>query len=207
MHPDLPSPNRDKYSGISAIHKIVPIMNFLLELQEEFTHMETKYPIPPECPSKITSVNLATIEGGTKISTVADRCLLHCSIQTIPEHNVEDIKTRILDFVEKLKKEDPDLDITVQIPLSYDAYLIDINSNFAKIVKKATKTIHGEEREFKFFNCTTDAHWFAENGIETVTIGTFRGDNVIHCADENVRIDDLINTTKMYAIIALNYLK
>jgi acetylornithine deacetylase/succinyl-diaminopimelate desuccinylase-like protein len=46
-----------------------------------------------------------------------------------------------------------------------------------------------------------------EKGIETFSIGTFRGDNAIHSADENVHIEDLINTTKMFAITALNYLK
>jgi acetylornithine deacetylase/succinyl-diaminopimelate desuccinylase-like protein len=207
VHPDLPQPNRTEYSGISAIHKMVPIMNFLIDLQDEFAKTETKYPIPPECPSKISSVNMAMIEGGTKISTVANRCLLHCSIQTIPEHDVEEIKMRILNYVESLKKDDPDLDITVQIPISYGPHYINAESNFAEAVKSATKAVYGEEREFKLFNCTTDAHWFAEKGIETVIIGTFREDNFIHCADENVHIDDLINTTKMFAMSALNYLK
>ena len=207
MHPDLSPPNRTKYSGISAIHKMVPIMQFLLDLQEEFSKTETKYLIPPECPSKISSVNMAMIKGGTKISTVANQCLLQCSIQTIPEHDVEEIKTRILNYVESLKKDDPDLDITIQIPISYGPHLINQESNFAKAVIDATKTVYGEERGFKMFNCTTDAHWFAEKGIETVLIGAFREDSVIHCADENVHIEDLINTTKMFAIIAMNYLK
>jgi acetylornithine deacetylase/succinyl-diaminopimelate desuccinylase-like protein len=147
------------------------------------------------------------IEGGTKISTVANKCLLHVSIQTIPEHKMEDIKSKILNFVEKLKKKDPELDITIQIPISYEANMVDINSKIAKIVKNATKTVYGTEREFKLFTCTTDGHWFLERGIPTVLIGTFRGDSVIHSADENVHIEDLINTTKMFALIALNYLK
>jgi succinyl-diaminopimelate desuccinylase len=207
VHPDLPPPNRTSYSGVSAIHKMVPIMKFLLDLQDEFTKTETKYPIPPECPSKISSVNMAMIKGGTKISTVANRCTLQCSIQTIPEHDVEEIKSRILNFVETLKEEDPLLDITVQIPISYGPHIINEKSSFATAVIDATKAVYGEQREFKMFNCTTDAHWFAEKGIETVIIGTFREDSVIHCADENVHIEDLINTTKMFAITALNYLQ
>ena len=207
VHPDLPPPNRTQYSGISAIHKMVPIMNFLIDLQEEFTKTETKYPIPPECPSKISSVNMAMIEGGTKVSTVANRCHLHCSIQTIPEHDVEEIKTRILDYIESLKKANPDLKITVQIPISYEPHFINAESTFAKAVINATKAVYDEEREFKMFNCTTDAHWFADKGIETVIIGTFREDSVIHCADENVYIEDLINTTKMFALTAVHYLQ
>ena len=59
--------------------------------------------------------------------------------------------------MEDLKEGDPDLDIFVNIPICYEAYVMDINSNFAKVVKNATKTVYGEEREFKLFNCTTDA--------------------------------------------------
>lgn len=206
LYPDLPPPNRSKYSGISAIHKMVPIMKFLLDLQEEFVKTETKYLPPPECPSKISNVNLAMINGGTKISTVADHCYLQCSIQLIPEHDVERIKMRIIKFVEKLKIKDPELDIIVQIPICYGPHIINSETKFAKAVLDATKAVYGEEREFRFSNCTTDAHWFAEKGIETVMIGTFREDNAIHCADESVLIEDLINTTKLFAITALNYL-
>ena len=206
LYPDLPPPNRSKYSGISAIHKMVPIMNFLLDMQEDFTKTETKYPNPTDCSSRISSINLAMVEGGTKISTVADHCQLQCSIHTIPELDVEKIKTRILNYIEKLKQEDPDLEIIVQIPISYNPYIINTESNFAKTIREATKAVYGEFREFKFSNCTTDAHWFVEKGIETIMIGTFREDNFIHSADENVYIDDLINTTKMFAITALKYL-
>jgi succinyl-diaminopimelate desuccinylase len=205
--PDISPPYRNKYSGVSAIHKMIKIMNFLLALQEEFIKTETKYPTHPDLPSKISNINIAMIEGGTKISTVANKCFIHCSIQTIPEHNVEEIKSKILKFVEDMKKSNTDLNITVQIPIFYESQKMDIDSDFAQIVKNATNAVYGEEREFTLFNCTTDAHFFMEKGIETFLIGTFRGDNAIHSADENVIIDDLINTTKMFAVIALNYLK
>ncbi|MFX1460590.1 MAG: hypothetical protein ACFFBT_14085 [Promethearchaeota archaeon] len=44
-------------------------------------------------------------------------------------------------------------------------------------------------------------------GIETVIIGTLRGDNNYHAQNEFVYIDDMINATKIYALTALNYLK
>ena len=54
---------------------------------------------------------------------------------------------------------------------------------------------------------STDAHWFQERGIPTILIGSTREDNNIHSADEFVYIEDLINTTKMFALTTLNYLK
>ncbi len=67
-------------------------------------------------------------------------------------------------------------------------------------VKKSSEIIHNDEREFKLMMPSTDAHWFQERGIETIIIGTGLGDNNCHAADEFVYIEDLINTTKLYAL-------
>ena len=56
-------------------------------------------------------------------------------------------------------------------------------------------------------DATTDATFFHQKGIETILIGTIRGDNNIHSTDEFIYIEDLINVTKIYALTALNYLK
>ncbi len=205
--PDLPSPNRNKYSGINAINKMLPIMNFLMELQEELKYKETKYPIHPDMPSKISSVNLTLMEGGVSVNSVPDKCVLHCLINTIPEQDMAALKSRILKFIEDLKKKDPDLDIRVQIPIYIEPEITDINSDFALIVKDVYKTIYNEEREFKIILPTTDATFFHQKGIETILIGTIRGDNNIHSVDEFVYVEDLINLTKIYALTALNYLK
>jgi len=130
---------------------------------------------------------------------------MHCSINTIPEQDIESIKTRILNYVEELKKQDPNLNINVQIPIAFEPQLVNENSDFAKAVKNATSAVFKEEGDFKLFLPSTDAHWFQERGIPTVLIGCTRGDNNIHAEDEFVYIEDLINTTKMYALTTLNY--
>jgi len=205
--PDLPSPYRSKHSGINSIEKMVKIINFLLGLKEEFLKKETKYAQPEGWNAQVSSVNIAVIDGGNKITTVPNKCLMHCSINTIPEQDIESIKTRILNYVEELKKQDPNLNITVQIPIALEPHLVNEDSDFAKAVKNATKAVFKEERDFKLFLPSTDAHWFQERGIPTVLIGCTRGDNNAHAEDEFVYIEDLINTTKMYALTTLNYLK
>jgi acetylornithine deacetylase/succinyl-diaminopimelate desuccinylase-like protein len=206
-NPDVPPPLRNEHSGINAIEKMLKIMNFLVDLNKEFLQVETKYPITTDSTNKISWVNLAEIHGGTKISTVPDKCYLHCSVNLIPEQDTESIKKRILNFVEDWKSKDPDLDITVQIPISMEPCVIDGKSDFARAVQKSSQVVYNEEREFKLFMPSTDAHWFQERGIETIIIGTGRGINNCHAADEFVYIEDLINTTKLYALTALNYLK
>ena len=206
-NPDVPSPFRNNYSGINSIEKMLRIMNFLVELNKEFLKVETNYPLIADSSNKISWVNLAEIRGGTKISTVPDKCYLHCSVNLIPEQDTESIKKRILDFVENLKEKDPDLEVKVQIPISMEPFVIDGKSDFAQAVKRSSEIIHNDEIEFKLMMPSTDAHWFQEREIVTIIIGTGRGDNNCHAADEFVYIEDLINTTKLYALTALNYLK
>lgn len=205
--PDLPLPNRNKYSGINAINKMIPIMNFLTGLQEELKNIETKFPLHPDLPCKISTINLAIIEGGKSHTTVPDKCVLQCFVNTIPEQDVEILKGRVLDYIEDLKKNDPDLNIDVNIARIFKPHIIDVNSNFAKVVKNVYKSVYGEEREFKLYTPITDAQSFIEKGIETILIGAIRGDSNIHAIDEFVYVNDVINITKIYALTALNYLK
>jgi acetylornithine deacetylase/succinyl-diaminopimelate desuccinylase-like protein len=205
--PDLPPPYRNEHSGINTIDRMVKIMNFLLELNKEFLDKETKYNIPEGSTTRISHINFGQIHGGNKITTVPDKCLLQCSVNTIPEQDIASIKNRILDYIENLKQQDPYLDIDVKIPISMEPFVIDGKSDFAQAVQQSAKTIFDEERDFKLFMPSTDAHWFQERGIETIIIGTGRNDNNCHAADEFVYIEDLINVTKLYALTALNYLK
>ncbi|TET55961.1 MAG: M20 family peptidase [Promethearchaeota archaeon] len=206
-YPDLPPPNRNNYSGINAIGKMMKIMNFLMDLQEELKQMETKYPIPPDLPSKVSSVNFTMINGGNSVNTTPDYCILQCIISVIPEMDLESIKMRIFNFVESLEKEDSNLNITAQIGGYIKPRITDTNSIFAQAVKKAFKTLFEEVRDFKTFIPTTDAQLFQEKGIETILIGPLRGENNYHAQDEFVYIEDVINVTKLYALTALNYLK
>ncbi len=204
--PDLKK-YRNENSGINAINKMLKILNFLNDLQEEFYELETKYSNFPGFPSKISQVNLGKIQGGSKISIVADNCLLHCSINTIPEQDIASIEKRIYDFIEKYKEEDPNLNINVTIPIKFEPQIMDIKSDFAQAVQKAFSQVYGELKDFRLFISTTDAHFFQEHGIETILAGSGGANNNTHAPDEFIEIDDLINTTKIFALTALNYLK
>ena len=205
--PDLPPPNRNSFSGINAIEKMRVVLNFLSELQNEFMKKKTKYVPYPSYPSKISHINIGVIDGGTKISIVPNTCLLHCGIHTIPEQDVEDIISKIHNFAAQYKQNDPDLDLTITIPLSYKPQIININSDFALAVKKSVSTVFQKKRDFRFNIATNDGHYFLERGIETIQLGCGGVENNVHAIDEYIEIDQLVNTAKIYAITALNYLK
>lgn len=204
--PDHPDPYRTEQSGINTVERMLKIMNFLMKLKEEFLLRETKYPLPEGWTNKVSSINLAEIHGGNKITTVPDKCFLHCSINTIPEQDIASIRKKILDYIDDLKKKDPYLDISVQIPIAMEPFIIDKKSDIAQAALKANKAIFNEERGLMLFMPSTDAHWFQERGIPTILIGSTREDNNAHSADEFVYIEDLINITKMFALTTLHYL-
>jgi acetylornithine deacetylase/succinyl-diaminopimelate desuccinylase family protein len=204
--PDIPK-YRNEFSGINAIQKMVKILEFLTELQQEYLQIETQYPNFPGHPSKVTTINLAKIDGGNKLSAVPDNCMLYFIINTIPEHDIETIKNRILAFIEETQKKDPELDIKVNFAFSFEPFITDTNSKFATSVQNAVNTVYEEHREFKMFQSANDGHWFDEAGIECILMGVGTHENNVHAEDEFVSIDDLIATTKIFALTALNYLK
>lgn len=202
--PDIPI-YRNEYSGINAIEKMNKIMNFLQQLQAEFLNIETRYPNFPGHPSKVSTVNIALIEGGEKISSVPDKCLMYCLINTIPEQDVEGVKKRILDFIEHAKIDDPDLDINVQFTMSFEPFTTDTNCKIAKSVQKAVESVYGEKREFKLFQSANDGHFFHEKGIETILMGTGTHECHVHEPDEFVYVKDLLDTTKIFTLTIKNY--
>ncbi|NHJ19610.1 MAG: M20 family peptidase [Candidatus Lokiarchaeota archaeon] len=206
-YPDLDPPNRNEYSGINAVHRMFPIIDFLRDLQVELEQHETQYPLAPGMPSKVGSVTITKIDGGVSHTTVPDNCNLHCIISVIPEMDLKAIKTKVLKFANDYKEKNPEIELSVQAPVFVEPLIADPNTEFAKSVKKAYKTLYNEEREFKLFIASTDAHHFKRNGIDTIVIGTLRGDNNYHAQDEFVYIEDVINATKIYALAALDYLK
>lgn len=206
-YPDLIPSNRNEYSGINAVHRMFPIIDFLRDLQVELEQHETKYPLAPDMPSKVGSVTITKIDGGVSHTTIPDNCNLHCIISVIPEMDLEAIKTKVLKFANDYKEKNPEIELSVQAPVFVEPLIADPNTEFAKSVKKAYKTLYNEEREFKLFIASTDAHHFKRNGIDTIVIGTLRGDNNYHAQDEFVYIEDVINATKIYALAALDYLK
>ena len=203
--PDIPI-YRNEFSGVNSIQKMIVVLNFFTQLQAEFLNTETKYPNFPGHPSKVSTVNIAKIEGGEKISTVPDKCLLYCLINTIPEQDVESIRNRILQFIEKAREVDPDLDINVQFTMSFEPFITNITTKFANSVQKAVTSVYREEREFKLFQSANDGHFFHEKGIETILMGTGSHECNVHAADEFVYIKDLLDTTKIFALTIFNYL-
>jgi succinyl-diaminopimelate desuccinylase len=186
---------------------MIPIMDFLMNFQKELERTETQYPIAPGMPSKVGSVTITKIDGGVSHSTVPDSCNLHCIVSIIPEMDLEAIKAKILKFVEEYKKKNPEMDLLVQAPVFVEPLIADTNTEFAASVKKAFNSVFNEKRDFKLFIASTDAHHFKRKGIDTLVIGPMVGDNNYHAQDEFVYIEDLINTTKIYALTALDYLK
>ena len=203
--PDLPEPYRNESSGINAVKKMVKVLDFLEDLQNEFLRKETKYPNFPGHPSKVTTINYSRIQGGEKMSGVPDRCKLYCVINTIPEQDIESIKERINHFAEKAMAEDPDLKLNINFAFSFEPFITDLNSKIAKAVKNAVKKVFIEEREFKMFQSANDGHFFAENGIPTIIMGTGTYENNVHAQDEFIKVDELIETTKILALTILNF--
>jgi acetylornithine deacetylase/succinyl-diaminopimelate desuccinylase-like protein len=82
---------------------------------------------------------------------------------------------------------------------------IDPGEEIVQVVKRAHKTVHGEEPGVRFSQATNDAAHFRRYGIPTLIYGPGGArmpDNTEELG-ECVRIDNLVNCTKVYALAAI----
>ncbi|MEM4867075.1 MAG: peptidase dimerization domain-containing protein, partial [Sulfolobales archaeon] len=55
------------------------------------------------------------IQGGTKINVVPDRCSCTLDIRVIPEETIEAVEKALADFLERLRREDPELKLDMRV--------------------------------------------------------------------------------------------
>lgn len=150
------------------------------------------------------TVNVGVINGGTQSNIVPDICRIKIDRRTLPGENLADVQTEIEDILEKLRKKDPELDVSVKltkhtITRSSQPMEISPDEKIVKAASSAVKYIIGTPALMWGSPGYTDASPIVNKAkIPTIVLGPGR---VGHTQDEHVHIDEIINCTKVYALI------
>jgi len=152
----------------------------------------------------IGTVNVGVISGGTQSNIVPDMCRIKIDRRTLPGENLADVQTEIESILEKLRKKDPELDVSVKptrettircsqpMEISPDEEIVKAAMLAVEYVTGAPALIWGSPGY-------TDASPMVNKAkIPTIVLGPGR---VGHTRDEHVHIDEAINCTKVYALI------
>jgi acetylornithine deacetylase len=149
------------------------------------------------------SLHIATLQGGTAMSTYAASCVLRLERRTVPGERAEDAIAEIREVVAEIADADPDFRADVRVLMAREPWETPAGGPLAKVVENSAHQVLQRPPEHAGEPFWMDAALLAAAGVETVVIGpTGAG---AHAEVEWVDIRSLEILAEILARAALEY--
>ncbi len=149
------------------------------------------------------SLHAALLEGGSGLSTYAERSELQIERRTIPGETPEQVEGEIQQLLDRLHEEDDAFTATVEAFFARDPFEVDPDAAIVDAVERSVRSVL--ERPPVRFGDTPwmDAALLAAAGVETVVIGP--AGTGAHAAEEWVDLESVGQLASILAEAALEY--
>lgn len=144
-----------------------------------------------------TTANVGIITGGSATNIVADAVHVKFECRSL---NNDKLKAQADHMVECIKKACEEFNTTcdMQVMLNYPAFVIDKNSEIAKLVTRSIENL-GLKADLKSTGGGSDTNVLNGNGVTAVTLAI--GMNNVHTTSENIAIDSIVKSAELVAAI------
>lgn len=173
-------------------------MKRVIDALEGFKFPREEHPIFPGRKSVLTFPTL--IKGGEAINIVPSSCVAFGDARILPGITEEFMKKEIKKRIDKTKIKYK-LTSIIYVP----AVFIEPTEHLVKILKNNVNKILNKEPVVEGSGPWSDMWMFIKRGIPTVNFGCDGGG--LHSKNEYVKIESVVNVTKIYALTAFDYLK
>ncbi|MGG4441056.1 M20 family metallopeptidase [Brevibacillus fortis] len=156
-------------------------------------------------PSITPTILQAPVKGDAQINVVPDQCMTTLDIRTVPGQDHQELFKEIMDILDELSKDDDKFKATLEVIEERPWTLTGMKEEVVTAVASAYREITKKEPVFNGVPGATDGTFLHKAGIPILTTGA--GDRHIpHHADEYVSIDQLVESTQLFALSALTFL-
>ncbi|EJL26637.1 M20 family metallopeptidase [Brevibacillus sp. BC25] len=156
-------------------------------------------------PSITPTILQAPVKGDAQINVVPDQCMTTLDIRTVPGQDHQELYKEISAILEGLSKEDDKFKATLELIEERPWTLTGMREEVVTSVASAYREITKKEPVYNGVPGATDGTFLHKAGIPILTTGA--GDRHIpHHADEYVAIDQLVESTQLFALSALTFL-
>jgi succinyl-diaminopimelate desuccinylase len=184
---------------------VVDASKVIHELEKLRLELESHHGDIPGIPH--TTMSVGTIEGGSKVNVVPDRCMLTVDFRVMPGVETSAIRGRVQHILDKLNSADSEFSAELRIIQEQHPMVTDENSQLVQTITDVIEEISGTRPAIEGEPGGTDARWFNQAGIATVNYGPGSPDGGnFHAADENVGIYQLLEAAKVCAISSMRLL-
>jgi len=182
--------------GVNAIEKMTTLVARLNSIPLEKEHPLLGKP----------TLSIGTIQGGTKINIVPDRCDVEVDRRMLPGEKREEVFGEIKEVLDSLQSQDPLFQYRLEEIDFAEPAEVDPDEEIVKIGVEAIRTVTGRKPMLRGFSGFTDSRFYV-NGchIPTLIFGP-GGVDQSHTTDESVEVDALVHAAHIYAVIVLDFL-
>jgi acetylornithine deacetylase/succinyl-diaminopimelate desuccinylase family protein len=182
--------------GVNAIEKMTNLIKRLNSIPLEEEHPLLGKP----------TLSIGTIQGGTKINIVPDRCEIEVDRRMLPRETREEVLGEIKEILDSLQSQDPWFQYRLEEIDFAEPSEVDPDEEIVKIGVEAIQKATGRKPMVRGFSGFTDSRFYVNQcHIPTLIFGP-GGVDQSHTTDESVEVDALVHAAHIYALILIDYL-
>jgi acetylornithine deacetylase/succinyl-diaminopimelate desuccinylase family protein len=182
--------------GVNAIEKMMKLMERLSSIPLEKNHPLLGKP----------TLNIGTIQGGTKINIVPDRCEIEVDRRMIPGEKKEEVLGEMQGVLDSLRSQDPFLQYQMEEIDFAEPCEVNPEEEIVKVGVQAIQDVTGKKPLLRAFSGFTDSRFYINQcHIPALILGPGDVDQA-HATNESVEVDALVCAAHIYALIIMNYL-
>ncbi len=184
------------YLGVNAVEKMIKLMEGLRSAPLKKEHPMLGRP----------TLSIGTIQGGTKINVVPDRCEIEVDRRMLPGEKKEEVLREMKATLDSLCSQDPFLQYRMEEIDFAEPSEVDSEEEIVAIAVDAIQEVTGRKPALRGFSGFTDSRFYINHcHIPTLVFGPGAVDQS-HTTDESVEVDALLQATRIYGRILLHYL-
>ena len=182
--------------GVNAVEKMMKLMERLNSIP-----LETEHPLLGK-----PTLNVGTIQGGTKINIVPDRCEIEADRRMLPGEKKEEVLEKMKETLDSLRSRDPFFQYRIEEIDFAEPSEVNPEEEIVKIAVDAIQEVMGKKPSLRAFSGFTDSRFYINQcHIPTLIFGPGEVDQS-HTTDESVEVEALVKAARIYGLILVNYL-
>ena len=189
--------------GINAVVKASELIQRLRVLADEVNHR--RYHLPGTDTVMVSRFSINKCVGHVAGNIVPDSCEMLVDRRFTPAETAEQIEEEIQMVIEGLKAEDPEFDAELNFSSGMELSVSPADSELVKSIQRVAERVVGFKPRPAGGSHSSDHGWFVSKHHKPVASYGVGGVGS-HMADEHVGVEDVIKTTKLYALLMLDLL-